>query len=100
MSYVIAEPCEGCLHARCVSVCPMDCIHGPVELRDLEALGPQERRVRLPTVQLFIDATLCIDCDACAQECPEEAIFPEEELPEAWRGYAERGRRFFAERGG
>ncbi|HQU74993.1 MAG TPA: 4Fe-4S binding protein, partial [Calditrichia bacterium] len=29
----------------------------------------------------------CIDCGACEPECPVEAIFPEEEVPEKWASY-------------
>jgi ferredoxin len=31
---------------------------------------------------LYIDPDACIDCDACAPECPVEAIYPEEDVPE------------------
>ena len=31
---------------------------------------------------LYIDPYSCIDCDACAPECPVEAIYPEEDVPE------------------
>jgi len=34
-----------------------------------------------------IDPTACIDCGACAAECPQQAIFPEEEVPEKWKAY-------------
>jgi ferredoxin len=36
---------------------------------------------------LFIDPDECIDCDACRAECPVEAIFPEDEVPEAWKEF-------------
>lgn len=36
---------------------------------------------------LFIDPDECIDCAACRAECPIEAIFPEDEVPEAWKEY-------------
>src|SRR5262245_25586229 len=35
---------------------------------------------------LYIDAETCIDC-ACVPECPVEAIFYEENVPEQWREY-------------
>jgi ferredoxin len=31
---------------------------------------------------LLIDPDECIDCGACVPECPVEAIYPEDELPE------------------
>ena len=36
---------------------------------------------------LYIDPEECIDCGACVPECPVEAIFPEEEVPEQWQKY-------------
>ena len=31
--------------------------------------------------QLFIDPEECIDCDACVEACPVDAIFPEDQVP-------------------
>ena len=28
-----------------------------------------------------------IDCDACVSECPVEAIYPDDEVPEKWEDY-------------
>jgi ferredoxin len=33
---------------------------------------------------LVIDPDECIDCGACEPECPVEAIFPEDALPDKW----------------
>jgi ferredoxin len=33
---------------------------------------------------LFIDPDHCTDCDACVSECPVEAIFHEDSVPEEW----------------
>ena len=68
MAYVIAEPCIDVLDISCVSVCPVDCIHY------------EEGTDR----KLFIDPNECIDCGACEPECPVEAIFPEDALPDKW----------------
>ncbi len=38
---------------------------------------------------LFINPLHCIDCEACVAECPVGAIFFEDNLPEAWKGYRE-----------
>jgi ferredoxin len=32
----------------------------------------------------MIDPDTCIDCGACIPECPYEAIFPEDEVPETY----------------
>jgi NAD-dependent dihydropyrimidine dehydrogenase PreA subunit len=78
MAYVIAEPCIGVKDTACVDACPCDCIH---PRRD-EAAFEEVR-------QLYIDPVACIDCGACVPVCPVSAIFLAEELPGAWRGFAE-----------
>jgi ferredoxin len=42
---------------------------------------PAGRASELPR-QLFIDPSECIHCDACLPECPWEAIYPEDDVPE------------------
>ena len=78
MAYVVTEPCFGCKYTDCVVVCPCDCF------REGERM-------------LFIDPDECIDCDACRAECPVEAIFPEDEVPEAWQEYIALNREMAAE---
>jgi ferredoxin len=36
---------------------------------------------------LYIDPEECIDCDACAGECPVGAIYFEENVPDDQRGF-------------
>lgn len=79
MAFVIAEPCIGTKDAACVDVCPVDCIH-PTKSED------QYDEV----VQLYIDPDECIDCGACEAECPVEAIFPEDDVPDKWKSYIEK----------
>ena len=69
MTYVIAQPCIDVKDKSCVEVCPVDCIHPT----DGEGV-----------TMLYIDPDECIDCGACEPECPVEAIFAEEDLPEEW----------------
>ena len=38
---------------------------------------------------LVIDPEECIDCGACEPECPVEAIFPEDALPDNWLAFVE-----------
>ena len=68
MTYIIGEPCIDIKDLSCVDVCPVDCIH-------------QADRM------LVIDPEECIDCGACEPECPVEAIFPEDALPEKWEPF-------------
>ena len=46
---------------------------------------------------LVIDPDECIDCGACVPECPVEAIFQEEDLPEKWEKYTEINARLAAD---
>ena len=65
MTHVVAERCFECKSTECVAVCPADCFR---EGRQM----------------LYIEPDECIDCEACVPECPEEAIFHEDNLPEEW----------------
>lgn len=93
MPLVIAEPCVGECDTACVEVCPVDCIHGPTD--------PQGRGEELQSItdkeglQLYIDPEECIDCGACAPECPVEAIFEESEIPENWAHFIQKNADFF-----
>ena len=78
MTFVIAEPCIGTKDTGCVDACPVDCIHPRADEGDFEE-----------ATQLYIDPAECIDCGACVPECPVEAIFPEDELPERWQEFLE-----------
>ncbi len=73
MAYVIAEPCVDVMDQACVDVCPVDCIHF------------EEGKDRM----LYIEPDECIDCGACEPECPVEAIFTEEDVPDEWKPYTE-----------
>jgi NAD-dependent dihydropyrimidine dehydrogenase PreA subunit len=96
MIYIIAEPCLGVCDTACVDVCPVDCIHGPMPLEEIRAVPEEERATRLADVQLYIDPDECISCGACEPECPVEAIFEDEEVPEKWEHYIEINAAFFA----
>lgn len=75
MAMVVTEPCVGCVHADCMKVCPIDTFH----------LGPD---------RMVIDPEECIDCEACIAECPEEAIFYEDDVPQQWKQYVELNREY------
>jgi len=68
MTYVVTENCIKCKFTDCVDVCPVDCFHE----------GPNF---------LVIDPEECIDCTLCVPECPAEAIFAEDDVPEAQRQF-------------
>ncbi len=68
MAHIVCEPCFRCKYTDCVEVCPVDCFHEDEEI-------------------LYIDPDECIDCEACVPECPVEAIFAEDNVPEEWQKY-------------
>ncbi len=63
MTFVVTDNCIRCKYTDCVEVCPVDCFRE----------GPNF---------LVIDPDECIDCELCVPECPAEAIYPEDELPD------------------
>lgn len=78
MTYVIAEPCIGTKDTSCVAVCPVECIHPTSDEPEFEK-----------EEMLYIDPEVCIDCGACEPECPVDAIFEEEYLPEKWQKFTQ-----------
>ncbi|CAM2065920.1 Ferredoxin [Sulfidibacter corallicola] len=63
MTHVVTSNCLNCKFTDCVLVCPVDCFY------EMEK-------------QLVIDPDECIDCSACVAECPVEAIYAEDEIPD------------------
>ena len=72
MPYVITQPCIDVKDKSCVDVCPVSCIY--IDSDDLDR-------------KLYIHPDECIDCGACEPECPVEAIFPEDALPDKWQPF-------------
>jgi ferredoxin len=55
MTTVVTDNCQRCRFTDCVTVCPVACFHGDAEM-------------------LYIDPGVCIDCGACIEKCPVQAI--------------------------
>ena len=68
MAHVVCEPCFGCKYTDCVVVCPVECFYEGDKI-------------------LYIHAEECIDCEACVPECPVEAIFHQDNVPEEWKDF-------------
>src|ERR1700752_3899049 len=68
MAHIVAEPCFDCKYTDCVVVCPVDCFYEGAQM-------------------LYIHPEECIDCEACVPECPVEAIFHEDNLPDEWKEF-------------
>ena len=68
MTHVVTKPCDGCRYTDCVVVCPVECFYEG-------------------DTMLYIHPDECIDCEACVPECPVEAIFHEDDVPDEWKEY-------------
>jgi len=68
MTFVVTENCIKCKYTDCVDVCPVDCFHE----------GPNF---------LVIDPDECIDCQLCVPECPVDAIYADDDLPDDQRNF-------------
>ncbi len=55
MTFVVTDNCIKCKYTDCVEVCPVDC---------------------------FYEGPNFLDCALCEPECPANAIFSEDEVPE------------------
>jgi len=69
MTHIITSLCLR--DGGCATVCPVECI------------VPGKPTDQWPWY--YIDPDTCIDCGACIPECPYSAIFPEDELPSAYK---------------
>ncbi|MEJ2870017.1 FAD-dependent oxidoreductase [Actinomycetospora sp. OC33-EN08] len=85
MSFAITQSC--CVDATCVSACPVNCIHPAPGEPDFGT-----------TDMLYVDPRACIDCGACAEVCPVDAVFPVENLVGPLREYAEVNAAYYADR--
>jgi len=70
MTHVVTDSCVRCRYTDCVAVCPVDCFRAGKEF-------------------LVIDPDECIDCAVCIPECPVNAIYAEDDLPNEMRHFVE-----------
>ena len=80
MTHVVTGRCVDCRYTDCAAVCPVDCFY---EVQD-------------PRI-LVIDPETCIDCELCVPECPINAIYPEDELPEPYSEWLEKNAELFGD---
>jgi NAD-dependent dihydropyrimidine dehydrogenase PreA subunit len=79
MAYVITSKCERA--GLCVDVCPSDSVHFVDDDPDW------------PTY--YINPDTCIECAACEAECPNEAIFHEDDVPAEYAHDTQKNADFF-----
>ena len=78
MTHVVTERCVDCRYTDCCAVCPVDCFY--------ETKSP---------AMLVIDPDTCIDCALCIPECPIQAIWPEDELPDVYSDWLDKNGELF-----
>lgn len=70
MTTIVTDNCKNCRFTDCVTVCPVSCFHYDEQM-------------------LYIDPDTCIDCSACIPECPVQAIYEYDDLPEDKRKWVD-----------
>ncbi len=78
MPHVVTDRCVDCRYTDCCAVCPVECFW----------------EVEKPAM-LVIDPKTCIDCGLCIPECPIYAIYPLEEVPEAYKEWIQKNADLF-----
>jgi NAD-dependent dihydropyrimidine dehydrogenase PreA subunit len=78
MPYVITSACIDVMDQSCIEECPVSCIY----------VGARK---------LYIHPDECIDCGACEQVCPVEAIAQDRSVPPDQAEFIADNRRFFTE---
>ncbi len=78
MAHVVTERCVDCRYTDCCAVCPVDCFY----------------EIESPAM-LVIDPATCIDCALCVSECPVQAIWPEDELPDVYSDWTDKNSELF-----
>lgn len=70
MSMVVTEPCIGCKDKACLVPCPVECFYEDEKM-------------------VYIHPDECTSCGACIPECPTEAIYFVDDVPDKWKDYIE-----------
>jgi ferredoxin len=70
MTFVVTDSCIRCKYTDCVEVCPVDCFREGAHF-------------------LVIDPDECIDCNLCVPECPVDAIYAEDDVPESQKHFTQ-----------
>jgi ferredoxin len=97
-TYVITNLCDLQCEGECLSVCPVDAIHGPMRFEDVALVPHEDRASRFAGLQMYIDPEACIFCAACEEAFPSRAIFDNDNLPAGREHERARNAAFFVAR--
>lgn len=78
MAHIVVGRCVDCRYTDCCAVCPVDCFY--------EIENPR---------MLVIDPDTCIDCQLCVPECPIQAIYSDDEVPEPYQDWTAKNAELF-----
>ncbi len=78
MTHVVTQRCVDCRYTDCCAVCPVDCFW----------------EIESPAM-LVIDPDTCIDCTLCIPECPVQAIWSQDELPDVYGEWLDKNKSLF-----
>ena len=74
--YVVTSPCAHTKDISCMKVCPVNCFFDAGQI-------------------LVVHPVECIDCGLCIPECPVNAIFAEDEVPDKEQAFIRLNKMFF-----
>jgi NAD-dependent dihydropyrimidine dehydrogenase PreA subunit len=108
LPYVITSACLDVKDRGCVRACPVQCIYelvdGSLIGRDQELESVVNTHVAHDELQhlygdrmLYINPDECTSCDACVTECPVDAIYPGEKVPDDQAEFTDVNRFIFAD---
>jgi ferredoxin len=108
LPYVITEACLDTKDKGCVAACPVQCIYELVggtlqsqtqDLTEIANTHPAHEDLQhiYGERMLYINPDECTSCDACVTECPVDAIYPGDKVPEAQAEFTDVNRLIFAD---
>ena len=63
MSFIIGKKCEGVCDTACIEVCPVDCIHGPIDIegRGQEVQNCLRKNLKINNFSLILQSVLIVE---------------------------------------
>jgi ferredoxin len=108
LPYVITSACADTKDKACVDVCPVQCIYelegdqlvsrdaAEGEVANTHPAHPEMKFVHEDRI-LYINPDECTSCDACMPECPVDAIYPGDQVPDDQQDFVDINHFVFAD---
>ncbi len=91
--FVVTSKCIGTRDTACMKVCPVNCFYD-VPLKDLGLQEPADATPELKKM-LIINPDECIGCSVCEPECPVNAIFDLNAVPDEETAFIDINKNWF-----